>query len=125
MKWKIARRIVLGSLVLYPLSYLVASRGGYYEPAAYGLLQGRDGKAILAPKACFGYNWIPFESFYHSDGLDGVSVLGWVYRPLLLVDRSLWHKSDKWESRPDLTTNYFDYEAREYRPGEKDKANKP
>lgn len=125
MKWKLAKRIVLSSVVLYPLSYLVASWGGFYEPAVYGLLHGRDGKAVLAPKASFGYHWIPFEDFYHPDRLDGVSVMGWVYYPLLLVDRSLWHKSDNWKDRPDLTRNYFDYEALEYRQGAKDKANKP
>ncbi len=30
-------------LVLYAISYLLVSREGFYEPVAYGLLQGRDG----------------------------------------------------------------------------------
>jgi len=41
-----------------------------------------------------------------------------------MVDRSVWHTSDKWKDRPDLTRNYFDYDAVEYRPGKRDKANK-
>lgn len=102
-------------LVIYPLSYLVVSRGGFYEPAAYGLLRGRDGKTILAPKDCFGYRWIPFERFYQRGGPAGVSLQGWFFYPLLMLDSALWHKNDKWVDRPDLTKNYFDYKALEYR----------
>lgn len=119
MKRRTAKHIVFGLLALYPLSYLVVSWGGFYEPAAYGLLQGRDGKPILAPKYCFGYDWIPFEGYHQSGGIDGVSLQGWAYYPLLLIDRALWHRSDRWKDRPDITRNYFDYDALEYREGRK------
>ncbi|MBK1883122.1 hypothetical protein JIN85_11890 [Luteolibacter pohnpeiensis] len=125
MKSKTIKRIVLGLVALYPMSYLVASCEGFYEPVAFGLLQGRDGKAVMAPKACFGYHWIPFEGFYQVDGFDGVSLRGWSYYPLLSLDRVLWHQSEKWKNRPDLTKNYFDYEALEYRQGNKDQVNQP
>jgi hypothetical protein len=120
MKRKTGKLTVLGLLALYPLSYLVVSWGGFYEPVAYGLLQGHDGKAVLAPKACFGYSWIPFDGFYQPGGFDGVSVQGLVYYPLLMADRALWHRNDKWKDRPDLTKNFFDYDAVEYREGKKD-----
>jgi hypothetical protein len=125
MKRKIVKRVVTGFLTLYPLSYLAISWGGFYEPIAYGALKGRDGRTVLAPKASIGYRWIPFESYKQTDGLDGVSLHGWAYYPLLMVDRSLWHRSDKWKDRPDLTKYYFDYDALEYRRGKKDQASKP
>ena len=117
---KSIKRVVLGLIAIYPLSYLVVSRGGFYEPVAYGLLQGRDGKAVFAPKECLGYRWIPFDDFYQLSGMDGVSIQGWAYFPLLCLDRALWHQSGKWKDRPDLTRNYFDYETLEYCRGNKD-----
>lgn len=44
MKKKIAKRVVLGLAALYLLSYFAVSWGGFYEPIAYGALQGRDGQ---------------------------------------------------------------------------------
>jgi len=124
MKKKIAKRVVLGLTALYLLSYLAVSWGGFYAPLAYGLRQGRDGKAVLAPKVGCGYIWIPFESYYQVGGLDGVSLQGWAYYPLLAIDRALWHRSDKWKDRPDQTKDYFNCDAVEYRPSKKDQANK-
>jgi hypothetical protein len=124
MKKKIAKRVVLGLVALYLLSYFAVSWGGFYEPIAYGALQGRDGRVVMAPKGSIGYRWIPFESYNQTGGIDGRSIHGWAYYPLLMVDRAVWHTSDKWKDRPDLTRNYFDYDAVEYRPGKKDKANK-
>lgn len=107
--------IALSGLALYALSYLSASRNGFFEPVAYGLLRGRMGETILAPKACFGYRWTPFEGFNDEGGLSGVSLKGWFYYPMLMVDRTLWHRNELWESRRYRTKNYFDYAALLYR----------
>ena len=116
MKKRTFKWLTIGFIALYPASYLVTSRNGFYEPAVYGLISGHNDETILAPKAAFGYDWIPFEGYYSNQGVDGVSLAGWLYRPLVVLDRATWHTQDRWESMPERTKNYFDYEARKYLP---------
>ena len=58
---RIILRALLGTLLIYVVSYISISQGGHYEPRAYGLIQGPDQTHILAPKAVFGYEWNPFR----------------------------------------------------------------
>ncbi len=110
--WKKRRLLlaVVALLALYTISYLIVSRKGFYEPVAYGLLQGRDGHPILAPKAVYGYNWMPFEH----QGADGTWVKFNFYFPMLALDRAVWHRSDRVDTIRYRTKNYFDYEKLEY-----------
>ena len=96
----------------YTAAYVVASKDGFYRPGAYGLLEGPDGQAILAPKAAFGYDWIPFEMRGSDDNLTVKAIL---FYPLVEVDRRLWHTQDRMESGAYPVENYFDYETMTYR----------
>ncbi len=100
-------------LTLYATSYLIVSRKGFYEPAAYGLLQGPNGHPILAPKACFGYDWMPFEH-QASQGIDATWVTFIFYFPMLALDRAVWHRPDLVDTQRYRTKNFFNYEKLEY-----------
>jgi hypothetical protein len=52
-------------LALDPVSYLVVSRDGFYDPGPLGLGRGPGDTMILVSK--FGYKWQPFEGFFDRD----------------------------------------------------------
>jgi hypothetical protein len=92
--------LLLGLLLaLYPVSYLVVSREGFYDPGPLGLRQGPGNTAILAPK--FGYRWHPFDELCDLDDFPDAplpALLSTFYRPLLELDRRWWHTEERAES---------------------------
>jgi hypothetical protein len=85
-------------LALYPVSYLVVSRDGYYDPGPVGLGQGPGNTSILVSK--FGYKWYPFEGFCDLDDFPDTPIpalFSTLYRPLLELDRRWWHTEEKAE----------------------------
>ena len=86
-------------LALYPVSYLVVSRKGFYDPGPAGLRQGAGNTAIIVSK--FGYRWHPFEGFRDLNDFSVAplpALLGAFYRPLLELDRRWWHTEERAES---------------------------
>jgi len=86
-------------LAMYPLSYLVVSMNGYYDPGSLGLAQGPGNTAVFRSK--FGYSWLPFEG--HCDlsdfrGAPDKAMLSAFYHPLLLLDQRWWHTEELSES---------------------------
>ena len=87
-------------LALYPVSYLVVSRDGFYDPGPAGLGQGPGDTVILVSK--FGYRWHPFEGFCDLEDFPVTPIpalFSTLYRPLLELDRTFWHTEEKAESR--------------------------
>lgn len=83
-------------LALYPVSYLVVSRDGFYDPGPLGLRQGPGNTAILVSK--FGYRWHPFDGLCDLDDFPTAplpALLSTFYRPLLELDRRSWHTTEK------------------------------
>jgi len=86
---------------------------GYYKPMVFGLIQGPNGEAILAPKASLDpYHWHPFE--VHSDD-GGLTLLAIGYFPLLMIDRGFLHRSDLADSGRYPVKDYFDQDLMDYR----------
>jgi hypothetical protein len=86
-------------LALYPVSYLVVSRDGFYDPGPTGLRQGPGNTAILVSK--FGYRWHPFDGFCDLDDFSNAplaALRSTSYRPLLELDRCWWHTEERAES---------------------------
>ena len=108
--------VITGVLAAYVLSYLPMTVQGRYQPQAYGLLQGPDDTAILAPKAAFGYHWMPSYLFPEErDHGTSPRILAYIYLPLIAMDQKLWHTRDKAESGRYRVKNYFDYDTMTYR----------
>lgn len=111
----IKRRIaccLAGFLSVYTLSYVGISTTGQYEPWAYGLLQGPDAKPIPAPKAAFGYRWVPFDQ-YAEDGTKRFKTI--FFLPLIALDRKIWHTETKMNTGRYRVKNFFDYKTMTYR----------
>ena len=103
--------VALVAIAIYPLSYLIVSHNGFYEPVLLGAMKGHNGETILAPKG-FGYFWMPFEKSYPMKRNDGrLSILACFYRPLILIDRAVWHTNDKVHTLRYRTKNYYDPET--------------
>ena len=88
--------ILTALVILYPISYLVASRDGAYEIHVVPL-------PPLEPEGIhYGIEleevWEPFPSSKTSPG-DFQSVVSKLYLPAALLDRKLWHRSRTLESR--------------------------
>ena len=86
-------------LALYPVSYLVVSRDGYYDSGPMGFVPGPGGTVKVVSK--FGYAWIPFNGFCGLDEFRSGPVpalYSTFYRPLLALDRQWWHTEAKAES---------------------------
>lgn len=86
-------------LALYPLSYFVVSRNGFYDPGPMGFAQGPGRTVILVHK--FGYEWHPFEDFCGLDDFQRSPVpalFSTFYLPLLELDRKWWHTEEKAKS---------------------------
>jgi len=92
--------LLLGLILeLYPVSYLVVSRDGFYDPGPLGLGRGPGDSTILVSK--FGYKWQPFEGFCDLDDFRSAPVpalFSAFYRPWLELDRRWWHSEEKAES---------------------------
>lgn len=100
-------------VLLYVASYLLVSTRGFYEPVVYGALQGRDGHVILAPKSPLGYRWSP----YGVDTRQGIMEVKWVtflFLPIVMLDRAVWHTPARVGTLRYRTKNYFDYDKMEY-----------
>jgi hypothetical protein len=87
-------------LALYPVSYLVVSRDGYYDSGPMGFAKGPGRTVILVSK--FGYAWYPFhgcelglDDFQSAPVQASFSIL---YLPLMELDRKWWHTEVKAES---------------------------
>jgi hypothetical protein len=93
--------LLLGLMLgLYPVSYLVVSRDGFYDPGAVGLGQGPEGTTIFVSKR--GYKWQPFEGFCDLDDFPNTPIpalFSTLYRPLLELDRTFWHTEQRAGSR--------------------------
>lgn len=99
--------------VLYVGSYSVMSLRGHYKPLLFGLIEGTNGEAILAPKASLDpYRWHPFE--VHRDG-GGPTALAIVYFPLLIADMWLVHRPELADTGRYRVENYFDWDLMDYR----------
>lgn len=115
------------------LSYLAMTLRGYYNPSIYGLLQGSNNTAIIAPKANFPYEWNPFTDrpVTTYEKIDDNKLLRLrakylFYTPLYILDRLLWHKDVKLGLRKDGLSefnypvkNFFDYNTlvyKDYKP---------
>lgn len=110
------RKLALYGLIfvaVYLMSYVVVSTNGFYEPVVYGLLKGRDGNPILAPKAAFGYRWQAY-GFNTEQGYTEVRWVTLLYLPILSLDRAVWHTRDRVHTLRYRTKNYFDFEKLEY-----------
>lgn len=87
-------------LALYPVSYLVVSRDGFYDPGPLGFGQGPGDTTILVSK--FGYAWYPFDGCdLGRDGFQSAPVqasFSIFYLPLMELDRRWWHRVEKSES---------------------------
>lgn len=86
-------------LAMYPVSYLVVSRDGFYDPGPLGFGQGPGNTTILVSK--FGYEWLPFEGFCDFGNFESAPVpamFSTLYLPLLELDRRWWHTEAKAES---------------------------
>jgi hypothetical protein len=86
-------------LALYPVSYLVVSRDGYYDSGPMGFAQGPGRTVKFVSK--FGYAWKPFKGFCDFDDFESVPVpalYSVFYRPLPKLDRRCWHTEEKAES---------------------------
>ncbi len=85
---------------MYPVSYLVVSRDGYYNSGPMGFAPGPGGTVKLVSK--FGYAWYPFDGC--DLGLDGFQIapvqasFSIFYLPLMELDRIWWHSEVKAES---------------------------
>ena len=102
---------IIGVVGAYTLSYCALSRNGHYEPVMYGLLQGRNGGAVLAPKAAFGYRWLPFS--LTTKGGDPTWI-AWIYYPMIQIDWAIWHTQRKMDTFQYPVKIYFDYETQTY-----------
>ena len=85
-------------LALYPVSYLVMSRDGYYDSGPMGFTKGPGRTVILVSK--FGYAWHPFDGcdlddFRSAPVQASFSIF---YLPLMELDRQWWHTEAKAES---------------------------
>lgn len=107
-----AQFFLILALAGYVISYLIASRKGAYEPAAYGLLEGLNGEPVLAPKGSFGYVWRPW-ALENSD--QNLISKGAFFYPLIWLDQTFWHTTEKKDSG-DYPVRYdFDYDTMKYR----------
>lgn len=93
--------LLLGLLLaLYPVSYLVVSRDGYYDPGPMGFAQGPGRSVIYVPK--FGYAWYPFDGcdfgLDHFQSAPVHASFSTFYLPLMELDRQWWHTEEKAES---------------------------
>ena len=81
-------------LALYPVSYLVVSRDGYYDPGPLGLRQEPGDTAILVSK--FGYMWHPFDGCDLDDFRSAPvpALYSIFYLPLMELDRKRWHTEE-------------------------------
>ena len=114
---EIRKKILIAVAVVasYAISYLAASRNGFYAPEIFGLHQGRDGRAYLTPKGS-GYYWMPFECFYPVRCRDWKAILLEVlFMPMISADRALWHQNDKVYSQRYRTKDFFDTQTDEWR----------
>jgi len=79
----------------------------------FGLIEGPNGEAILAPKSSrYSYYWHPFE-VYDDDG--GFTVVATAYFPLLMADRWFLHRGELADSGRFRVKDYFDRDLMEYR----------
>ena len=79
----------------------------------FGLIEGPNGEAILAPKSSlYSYHWHPFE--VHSDD-GGLTLVSITYFPLLMADRWLLHRPELADSGQFRVKDYFDRDLMEYR----------
>lgn len=111
---------LLGALSLYLISYIGISLCGHYEPTAYGLIQGPNDTAILAPKSAFGYQWNPFGTDTMDPDADheGIEKLSRVYAPLIFIDLKIWHTKkgvDQAGSGDYRVKHFFDQVTKSYR----------
>ena len=98
-------------IFVYTASYLALSLNGHYRPLFFGLIQGPNDTAVLAPK--FGYDWmLPGMDDYESGQISMVEIL---YSPLLFLDRSIWHTRSRARSMDYPIRNYFDRGTFQYR----------
>jgi hypothetical protein len=84
-------------------------------PLFFGLRQGPNHTAILAPK--FGYDWIILG--YGDFEKDRIGVAGILYAPLIYLDRRIWHTRERAKSMKYPIRNYYDekkFEYRDYNP---------
>ena len=118
-------RVLLGVLLIYLVSYIGISLRGYYEPFAYGPIQGPDETYIMAPKSVFGYRWNPFGT----DTMDPDADHEWafklsrVYAPLIFIDLKIWHtkkEMDEVGSGDYRVKYFFDRSTKTYRDIEPD-----
>ena len=99
MRKRRALLLIAALLALYPVSYTVVSRNGYYDPGFLGLAQGPDDTIVFRSK--FGYRWHPFEGLCQPGDFSGSpdkALLSTFYYPLLLLDRMWWHTEERSES---------------------------
>ena len=115
-------------VVSYVGSYGVRTLGGFYNPTVYGLRQGPNNTAIIAPKAWGPYVWNPYSdrpitTYENIDGgaLRRLRALHIFYYPLHFVDRKVWHRDADLSTRAEgilgfkyPVKNYFDEAAFTY-----------
>ena len=94
------RALLLLGLIfaMYPVSYLVVSRDGYYDSGPMGFAKGPGRTVILVSK--FGYAWHPFNGYDRDDFQSAPvpALFTAFYLPLLELDRSWWHTEEMAES---------------------------
>jgi hypothetical protein len=99
MRKRRALLLLIVLLALYPVSYIVVSRNGYYDPGPLGLSQGPDDTITFCSK--FGYRWHPFDGLCQPGNFSGApdkALLSTFYYPLLLLDRKWWHTEGRSET---------------------------
>lgn len=88
--------IVFSIFLTYVVSYcVISSVSGSYKPVAYGL----NSEGVLSPKSTFGYHWSILEDDFMTGKKNNTSenIIGGFYKPLLYLDRIIWHRKKKGE----------------------------
>ena len=119
---------ILGALSVYIGVYLVMSLNGHYEPNYNEFFPEPDDRNTFLLKSSEPWLWWPYSS-YVSDAKPLLRSV--VFRPLIYIDRTFWHTSEKstsWQTSGNVITErryhkmwrypirrYFDEDTKESR----------